>query len=287
MLYALVDYSNKKGLFYNYFTEEVLGEVKILMPKFKEKNFKLSSKKLLRKLKKYNVQNIVLNEELNHNTGFKNALIENKKYVISGNRISKILIPKIITEISNYTKYPAQKAKVVLLMNEYSIENIDLIECIAKEVKQLSVISQNYTKYEKTANRLYQNYGCILKLYGMEAKDFKRDNLIINIDYTESMLNEMMLPRNGIIISLNEKINSLRKSFNGIIINDIDIIGEGIPTENFRKLAVCEAKLYRPLRKVKDNERVFESEKYIINGYIGKNGKITQEEFEKIGENFA
>ena len=39
--------------------------------------------------------------------------------------------------------------------------------------------------------------------------------------------------------------------------------------------------------EVKDNERVFESEKYIINGYIGKNGKITQEEFEKIGENFA
>ena len=32
---------------------------------------------------------------------------------------------------------------------------------------------------------------------------------------------------------------------------------------------------------------LFESEKYIINGYIGKNGKITQEEFEKIGENFA
>lgn len=263
------------------------GEVKILMPKFKEKNSEESSKKLLRKIKKYNVQNIVLNEELNHNTGFKNVLIENKKYVISGNRISKILIPKIIAEIANYTKHPAEKTKVVLLMNEYSIENIDLIECIAKEVKQLSVISQNYTKYEKTASRLYQNYGCIVKLYGIDVKDFKRDNLIINIDYTETMLNEMILPRNGIIITFNEKINSLRKSFNGIIINDIDIMGEGIPNQNFRKLAVCEAKLYRPLRKVKDNERVFDSEKYIINGYIGKSGKITQEEFEKIGKNFA
>ena len=72
-----------------------------------------------------------------------------------------------------------------------------------------------------------------------------------------------------------------------IIINDIDILGEGIPNNNFRKLAVCEAKLYRPLRKVKDNEKVFTREKYVINGYIGKNGKITQEDFERIGKNYA
>ena len=56
---------------------------------------------------------------------------------------------------------------------------------------------------------------------------------------------------------------------------------------NFRKLSLCEAKLYRPLRKIKDNERVFFMEKYIINGYIGKNGKITTEDFEKIGKSYT
>ena len=263
------------------------GEVKILMPKFPEKNSESSSKKLLRKIKKYNVQNIVLNNELNQNTEFKNILVEEKKYVITGNRLAKVLLPKVIEEISNYTKCPSGKLKVVLLMNEYSIENIDLIECISKEVKQLSIVSQNYTKYEKTANKLYHRYGYMVKLYGTDVKEFKRDNIIINMDFTEKMLQDMLLPRNGIVISLNEKINSLRRNFNGIIINDIDILGDGIPSANFRKLAVCEAKLYRPLRKVKDNERVFFSEKYIINGYIGKNGKITQEEFERIGKNYA
>lgn len=287
MLYALVDYSNKKGIFDNYFAEEILGEVKILMPKFNERNSESSSKKLLRKIKKYNVQNIVLNNELNQNIKFKNTLMEDKKYVITGNRIAKVLLPRIIEEISNYTKCPREKLKVVLLMNEYSIENIDLIECISKEVKQLSIVSQNHTKYEKTANKLYQYYGYMVKLYGTNVREFKRDNIVINMDFTEKMLQDMLLPRNGIVISLNEKINSLRKNFDGIIINDIDILGEGIPSENFRKLAVCEAKLYRPLRKVKDNERVFFNERYIINGYIGKNGKITQEEFEKIGKNYA
>lgn len=263
------------------------GEVKILMPKFKEKNLEECSKKLLRKMKKYNVQNIVLNNELNENIKFKNTLIESKKNIIIGNRLGKILLPQIINEISKYTKFPSQNMKVILLMNEYSIENIDLIECIAKEVKQLNVVSQNYSKYEKTANKLYQNYGCVVKLYNENVKEFKRENIIINMDFSEKSLQEMILPKNGIVISLNEKINSLRKNFEGIIIRDIDILGDGIKCENFRKLAVCEAKLYRPLRKIKDNERVFFSEKYIINGYIGRNGKITQEDFERVGKNYA
>ena len=50
---------------------------------------------------------------------------------------------------------------------------------------------------------------------------------------------------------------------------------------------MCEAQIYKPLRKLKDNERLFGSEKFIINGYIGNNGKITEEEFEKIGRNFS
>lgn len=263
------------------------GEVKILLPKFKEKNSVSNAKKTLRKIKKYNVQNLVLNNELNKNFEFKGILLENKKYIITGNRIGKILLPKMIEEITKYLKYPREKLKIVLLMNEYSIENIDLIECLSKDIKQLTVISKNYKKYEKTSNKLYQNYGYIVKLYNNEIKEFKRDNIIINIDFIEKQLQNMILPKHGIIISLNENINNLRKNFNGIIINDIDIIGEGIPKNNFRKLSVCEAKLYRPLRKIRDNEKVFLKEKYIINGYIGKNGKITEEEFEKIGKNYS
>ena len=257
------------------------------MPKFSEKNSFVNAKRTLKKIKKYNVQNVVLNNELNKNIEFKNLLTENKKYIITGNRIGKILLPKIIEDISKYSKCTKEKLKIILLMNEYSIENIDLIECISKDVKQLSVVSKNYTKYEKTANKLYLNYGYMVKLYNNDIREFKRDNIIINMDFTEKEIKNMVLPRNGILISLNERITSLRKNFNGIIINDLDILGEGIPNDNFRKLAVCEAKLYKPLRKIKDNERIFLNEKYVINGYIGRSGKITQEDFEKIGKNYA
>ena len=51
MLYALVDYSNKRSFFNNYFAEEILGEVKILVPKFNEKNNISNAKKILKKIK--------------------------------------------------------------------------------------------------------------------------------------------------------------------------------------------------------------------------------------------
>ncbi len=233
------------------------------------------------------MQNIVLNNELSKNQNFCNILHENKKYVVTGNRLGKVLLPQIISDISNYSKYNKERLKVVLLMNEYSIENLDLVECISKEVKQLSIVSSNYTKYEKTASRLFDSYGYMIKLYDNTTKEFKRDNIIINIDFSEEEMRKMFFQKYSVIISLNEKINNLRKNFDGIIINDIDIVGDGIPNENFRKLAICEAKLYRPLRKIKDNERVFFNEKYKINGFIGKNGKITQEDFEKVGKNYT
>ena len=285
MLYALVDYSNKKRIFGGCLAEEILGEVKISVPK--TSNESRLSRILLKNFEKYKVQNVVLNDELKNKKYLCDSLLDKRKYIVTGNRMGKILLPKMIEDIAKYTKIEKAKLKIVLLMNEYSIENLDLIECISKDIKQLSIVSKNYTKYEKISEKLYEKYGYMIKLYDSNTKDFIRDNIIINMDFKQEELKKMLFTKYSIVISLNEKITELRKNFEGIVINDIDILGVGIPSEHFRKLAVCEAKLYRPLRKIKDNERVFFMEKYKINGYFGKSGKITGEEFEKVGKNYS
>ena len=70
MLYALVDYSNKKGFIKRYFAEEILGEVKILAPKSNKGDTLMNPKKVLKNIEKYNVQNVVLNNELVQNENF-------------------------------------------------------------------------------------------------------------------------------------------------------------------------------------------------------------------------
>ena len=49
-------------------------------------------------------------------------------------------------------------------------------------------------------------------------------------------------------------------------------------------MALCEAKIYNYLKKINENDRVFEREGYKINSYIGENGKITMKEFQDLGK---
>lgn len=287
MLYALVDYSNNKNK-NRILSEEVLGEVKVVIPKFKEKKNQKYANKLIKTINSYNVQNVVLSKSLSENIEFCKLIEENKKYIITGRRLSKVLLMTLVEEISRYTKYKKEKMNIVLLMNEYSLENIDLIELISKEIKQLNVISRNYTKYEKTSDKLFNEYGYVVKLFDEECeKEFSRANIVINLDFKEEAIQKININRNCVVISLNEKINSLKRGFNGIIVNDLDILGYENNDFKYRGLALCEAKIYKPLRKLKDNERIFNGEKYVINGYMGKRGKITEEEFEKIGKTFT
>ena len=288
MLYALVEDSTKQK-FNKISSEEILGEVKIITPKIKEKNEKVMFKKIIKEMNMHKVENVLLSKELNKNVNLCHTLEESKKYLITGRRMGKVLLNKFLTEISTYTKCPKNKMNVLLLMHEYSLENIDLIEYLSKDVKEFNLISKNYTKYEKTSLKLFEHYGYMLNLYNSDTtKDFRRINLIINLDFTEKEIQKIKLPKNSIIVSLNNSIKTVKNGFNGIIINDVEVTS--LKKENdvrYRGLALCEAKIYKPLRKLKDNERLFNSENFIINGYVGVKGKITEEDFEKIGRNFS
>lgn len=273
MLYALIDYSNKNRLG-KISSEEILGEVKVSTPKFREKYNKMYAKRILRKIDEHRVENIILNKELYENREFCKLLEESRKYIVTGKRIGKVLILKMVDEISKYTKYPKEKMNILLLMNEYSLENIDLIECLSNDIKELDILSRNYTKYEKTATRLFDNCGYLVKLYSNECiNEFKRVNIVINLDFKEAEFQKINFARNSIILSLNEKINKVKKGFNGIIINDVDISGSFENQAKYRTLALCEARIYKPLRRIRENERTFNIEKYIINGYIGRKRK--------------
>ncbi|MBQ6860701.1 MAG: hypothetical protein IJO08_03545 [Clostridia bacterium] len=246
------------------------------------------TKKVLKKLDEYKVENVVLSEELMANEEFCKELEDAKKYIVTGRRIEKVMLRNFIREIAKYTKYPLEKMSVLLVMNEYSLENVELIEQISKGVKETHIISKNYSKYEKTATRLFESYGYMINLYSPEEQiDFRRVNLVINQDFKEEELRKIDISKNAIVLSLNNRIKKIRNSFSGIIINDIDLVGKFESSKKYRDLAVCEAKMYKPLRKLKENERIFNSEKYIVNGYIGLKGKVTEEEFEKIGRTFA
>ena len=69
MLYALVDCSGKRSL-RKIYAEEMLGEVKVVVPKFTEKNGVKYAKLLIKKIDSYKVQNVLLSKNIENNADF-------------------------------------------------------------------------------------------------------------------------------------------------------------------------------------------------------------------------
>ena len=69
----------------------------------------------------------------------------------------------------------------------------------------------------------YEENGIIITLTNNKKKAIVRSNIIVNVDFTEELINRYVLKDDGIIINLDEKIKIKKKRFSGKIVNDFNI----------------------------------------------------------------
>lgn len=283
MSYALVDYYDKKW-FYPLKTYSDVDKINIFLPHFKEKNSKKIAKKVLNIMNKAKINNVVVNKEIFKNRNFCEELVENKKYIITGRRIYKALILRILKDVSSQMNVDLAKLKVVLLVDEYTVENVDLIRSVAKCVKSLTVVTTDKDRFTGLVKELYEKLGIVLKVFEKNKTNYKYANVLINADFLSYDMEKINVSNNSLIIGGFATLFKIKPNFNGIIIRHIDIISKFETSSMIDELAMCEAQIYSYLRKLKENDRVFESEGYRINGYFGENGKIMLDEFKKLGK---
>lgn len=285
MSYAIINLKERKTPFDAISVDEVCEEIKVNVPEFKEKTSIKYGKKISKVLKKYKVSNVVLNDELQKNETFKNVLDENNNYIISGKRMYKVLLPTIIKETSKMMNVSVEKLNIAILVDEYSIDNLDLIKYLSDMVKHVTLITNNAYKFEKLVDELLHYSGVSVRLLNKGKHTLKRENYVINIDFNAEFLNKIILPVNSIVITVPDEKYPVKKNFNGIIINDVNIyLNQDV--EDFSSLSLCEAYIYNYMKKIKENELIFNRSKYHINSYIGNNGYISQEDFERVGRLF-
>lgn len=285
MSYAIINFKEKRTFLNRISIDEVCEEIKLNVPRFKEKGSQKYGKKISKILKKYKVSNVVLNRELQKNEIFKNILNENNNYIISGKRMYRVLVPTIIKETSKIMNISIETVNVAILVDEYSIDNLDLIKYLSDMVKHVTLVTNNAYKFEKLVDELMHNSGVTVRLLNKGKHTLKRENYIVNVDFNSEALSKINIPINSIVISIPDDKYPTKKNFNGIIINNIDIYLNQ-EAENFNTLSLCEAYIYNYMKKIKENELIFNRSKYSINAYLGNNGSIYQEDFERIGKIF-
>lgn len=283
MSYAIIDYSDKKWC-YPLKTCSDADKLSIFLPHFKEKQSKKYAKRVLKIVDRAKIKNIVVNNEIFKNRSFCEELVDNKKYIVTGRRIYKALIVRILKDVSSQMKVDLAKLKVVLLVDEYTVENVDLIRCVAKEVKSLTVVTTDKDRFAKLSQELYENFGIILKVFEKNRTNYKYAHVLVNADFPSYDMDKINVRNNSLVICGFATLYKIKNNFNGIIIRNVDIISKMENNPMIDDIAVCEAQIYSYHRKLKENDRVFENEGYRINGYFGENGKITSEEFQKLGK---
>ena len=236
-------------------------------------------KKVIKKLIKNEVTNVVLSKEFEENRDFINALNASNINIFNGRWLQKYLAVQILDFIVNQTNIKKEECEIAITVNQITDLSIELIKILAKQYKRLTVVTSHIEKLRKIENEIYEKEGILIVISNNQKKSLLKSQIILNIDFCKEILNKYQVNENAIIINPEGDIKINHKRFSGININDYEIeVGreEVIWRKNmdkFRTKDLLESVLYMKdtfqniCNKIRKN-------KVSIKALYGVNGKI-------------
>ena len=241
----------------------------------KEKNLK----KLIKKLVKNEIINVVLSKELCNNESLIKALNANDINIFDGRWLEKYLLIQILDYIAKQKDIQKEETEIAITVNQITDFSVEIIKIIAKQYKRLTIVTKYIEKLKKIEKEIYDNEGILLVISNNQKKSLLRPQVILNIDFNNELLNKYRINENAVIVNLEGDMQIQSKRFNGINVNDYEILlgREEIiwrpNMHNFRTKDLLEAVLYMKdsfssiCNKISKN-KVEIKELYGINGKI-------------------
>ena len=236
-------------------------------------------KKVIKKLIKNEVTNVVLSKEFDENRDLINALNASNINVFKGRWLQKYLSIQILDYIVIQKNIKKEEYEIAITVNQITDLSIELIKILAKQYKRLTVVTNHIEKLRKIENEIYEKEGILIVISNNQKKSLLKPQIILNIDFSKEILNKYQVNENAIIINLEGDIKINQKRFNGINVNDYEIeVGreELIWRKNmdkFRTKDLLESVLYMKdtfqniCNKIRKN-KVSIKELYGVNGKI-------------------
>lgn len=256
------------------------------LKKISKHEIKKTIRKINKKRKKENIK-LVLSKKLSSVEELKDKLCENNLEILDGRWLFNYLIYDALDYISHCQNKKLDKQNVCILANDNNESTINNIYRIAQCVKNLKIVTKNIRKFMHLEQELYNNYGIAIQISNNAKKSLLHADMIVNVDFSQKILNNYSINPNAIIINIKEKINIESKRFQGININyykieyNKEILNNIINKEQYDMNILYESYIYRKdtyesIKKQlkKDNVRILT--------LIGNNGEIYEEEYLKI-----
>lgn len=266
----------------NYILNKInIEENKIILPiKDKQNLSNKKSKKFVQKIKSQNIRIVALSENLNSKQNLKNELYANNIDILNGKYLFKLLIEEIVKYICNKSNIKEEETIVSVLTNEPTITNKQIILNLAEKVKTLGIITNHIKEFQCIEDYLYNEKGIIIKISNNKQKDLLKNNIIINIDFCEEEINKYNIYSKCVIVNVNNEIKIKTKKFNGININNYNVImPKKYKVKNFNDKIIYESKIFN--LEYNNARKLILKDKIKIKNLIGEKGIINEKEFKK------
>ena len=214
---------NKRNI-KNFFKQVTKKENKIIINRNLVKlNIKKKSKivkKILEILSNEKTKQIAIERNLKNDKEFVNLLYSCNLNICNKNWLFFKLLDKIIDNLLE-NKLRAE-TEIWICVNDLnnSIEE-ELIK-LAKEFKNISIVTKYIEKFKKIEEIIYVKYGILINISNNKRKSLAKADLILNIDFPKEIINQFVIYDEAKIVDFYGDVKIKKKRFNGKIINDYD-----------------------------------------------------------------
>ncbi len=196
-------------------------------------------KKMLKKCKIEDAQFVYSN-----NIKLSQNLKENK---YTGKIILKNMIIPLLEHFENNLNIDFRLENIFLTVD--NDKNKDIIVDLGNKCKSISLVTDNIRKLYRLDSKLNKDDNIIVSVSSNRKKALQRAKIVVNFDYDEIFFENFNINRNCIIINLSNNVLTLKNSFQGSIIEklEIDYINKYenfINIDNFDKTILYETFIY-------------------------------------------
>ena len=253
------------------FIEKILNLIRvkentIILPineKMTENKIEKLAMKTYKKITKIsNSKKIVLSKEMKEEEKYINYLNTYGMEISEGRWLFEILLTDIVKYITE--KQKIEKVNISILINDLTDIEFNNIKILAQKYNMINIVTNHIEKFRKLENQLKEE-GIIITITNNKKKSLMKSNIIVNVDFPKELLNKYSLNENACIINLKKIVKITQKRFNGLTVNDYEIV--------FRN-DVCDKKFFNGKYEIKD---LYEAGMYKKSPFIELREKIKKD----------
>lgn len=262
------------------------------------KHLKKCIPKIRKLMRKYQISQMVLAEELRQNETFMKEFqnereVEKKIHILDGTRIMFYLIKEIIEYIASKQGRTIELEDIYILAKQDSSQYKENILFLAQNFKMINMVSPSLKSYQKLAKQLEEKQDIIITVTNNKKKSLKRARWIVNFDLSTEEIKKYTINRDATIIYLTKEGIYEGNGFEGLHICKADIDVSKETKEEFEKqnllkqypITILYESTIQGKKNFKQIKEKMKKDQVEIEKLYGRRGILAEKEYQILEKN--